>query len=141
MGKIVQNEAKLDADLVKELVSLGGNFDFKTRSGKTVCTNDFYEGQARLDGAFCSYTESQKMEYLQWLKENGVSNIEMESTCFAALTHMGGIKSAIVCVALLDRLNEDQVFITVVEIQVLQRPSVEFSVKSILLDLHTSNSI
>ena len=110
MGKIVQNEAKLDADLVKELVSLGGNFpNFKTRSGKTVCTNDFYEGQARLDGAFCSYTESQKMEYLQWLKENGVSNIEMESTCFAALTHMGGIKSAIVCVALLDRLNEDQV--------------------------------
>ena len=90
----------------------GGNFpNFKTRSGKTVCTNDFYEGQARLDGAFCSYTESQKMEYLQWLKENGVSNIEMESTCFAALTHMGGIKSAIVCVALLDRLNEDQVCI------------------------------
>ena len=112
MGKIVQNEAKLDADLVKELVSLGGNFpNFKTRSGKTVCTNDFYEGQARLDGAFCSYTESQKMEYLQWLKENGVSNIEMESTCFAALTHMGGIKSAVVCVALLDRLNEDQVCI------------------------------
>jgi len=108
LGKIVQNEAKLDADLAKELVSLGGNFDFKTRTGKTVCTNDFYEGQARLDGAFCSYTESQKMEYLQWLKENGVSNIEMESTCFAALTHMGGIKSAIVCVALLDRLNEDQ---------------------------------
>ena len=115
MGKIVQNEAKLDADLAKELVSLGSNFDFKTRTGKTVCTNDFYEGQARLDGAFCSYTESQKMEYLQWLKENGVSNIEMESTCFAALTHMGGIKSAIVCVALLDRLNEDQVFIKALE--------------------------
>ena len=30
---------------------------------------------------------------------------------------------------------------TVVEIQVLQRPSVEFSVKSLLLHLHTSNSI
>ena len=106
----------IGSNISKELVSLGGNFpNFKTRSGKTVCTNDFYEGQARLDGAFCSYTESQKMEYLQWLKENGVSNIEMESTCFAALTHMGGIKSAIVCVALLDRLNEDQVFIKALE--------------------------
>ena len=68
-----------------------------------------YKGQARMDGAFCSYTETEKMEYLQWLKENGVTNIEMESTCFAALTHLGCIKSAIVCVTLLDRLNEDQV--------------------------------
>ena len=109
MGKVVQNEAKLNAELVNELVSLGDNFPFKTAAGKTVCTNDFYEGQARMDGAFCRYSESEKMEYLQWLKENGVTNIEMESTCFAALTHLGGIKSAIVCVTLLDRLNEDQV--------------------------------
>ena len=66
-------------------------------------------GQARLDGAFCSYTEKEKMEYIEWLKEGGVANIEMESTCFAALTYQAGIRSAIVCVALLDRLNEDQV--------------------------------
>ena len=66
-------------------------------------------GQARLDGAFCSYTEKDKMEYIAWLKEGGVANIEMESTCFAALTYQAGIRSSIVCVALLDRLNEDQV--------------------------------
>jgi len=53
LGKIVQNEAKLNGDLVKELVNLGGNFPFKIAAGKTVCTNVFYEGQARLDGAFC----------------------------------------------------------------------------------------
>ena len=67
-------------------------------------------GQARLDGAFCSYSEDEKLKYLEWLREGGVSNIEMESTCFAALTHQAGIRSAIVCVTLLDRLNEDQVF-------------------------------
>ena len=33
------------------------------------------------------------------------------------------------------------ILVTVVEIQVLQRPSVEISVKVFLLDLHTSNSI
>ncbi len=66
-------------------------------------------GQARLDGAFCSYTKEDKLDYLQRLNEGGVSNIEMESTCFAALTYMAGIRSAVVCVALLDRLNEDQV--------------------------------
>ena len=43
------------------------------------------------------------------LKEAGVTNIEMESTAFTALTHKAGFKSAVVCVTLLDRLNEDQV--------------------------------
>jgi len=38
-----------------------------------------------------------------------VVNIEMESTIFAALTHHAGIKAAVVCVALLNRLNGDQV--------------------------------
>ena len=43
------------------------------------------------------------------LKEAGVTNIEMESTAFTALTYKAGFKSAVVCVTLLDRLNEDQV--------------------------------
>ena len=81
----------------------GGNNEEKLRNF-FLCL-----GQARLDGAFCSYTEKDKMEYIAWLKEGGVANIEMESTCFAALTYQAGIRSSIVCVALLDRLNEDQV--------------------------------
>ena len=66
-------------------------------------------GQARLDGAFCSYTAEDKHEYLLQMKEAGVVNIEMEATCFAALTHMAGFKAAIVCVTLVNRLDEDQV--------------------------------
>lgn len=74
-----------------------------------MCTHDFYEGQGRLDGAFCDFTEADKMEYLQKLHDNGVVNIEMESTIFAALTHEAGIRAAIVDVALLDRMKGDQV--------------------------------
>lgn len=66
-------------------------------------------GQGRLDGAFCDYTESDKMEFLNKLCDFGVVNIEMECTVFAALTHHAGIKAAIVCVALLNRLQGDQV--------------------------------
>lgn len=66
-------------------------------------------GQGRLDGAFCDYTENDKMEYLGKLRDFGVINIEMECTTFAALTYHAGIRSAIVCVALLDRLKGDQV--------------------------------
>lgn len=65
--------------------------------------------QGRLDGAFCDFTENDKMDYLAKLHDFGVINIEMECTIFAALTYHAGIRSAIVCVALLDRLKGDQV--------------------------------
>ena len=44
LGKVVQNPAKLDQDLVAELIEMGQGLPFHTVSGKTVCTNDFYEG-------------------------------------------------------------------------------------------------
>lgn len=53
------------------------------------------------------------MEYLNKLHDFGVINIEMECTIFAALTYHAGIRSAIVCVTLLDRLKGDQVRICV----------------------------
>lgn len=74
-----------------------------------MCTYDFYEGQGRLDGAFCEFTENEKMDYLSTLHKGGVVNIEMESLSFAALTHHAGIQSAVVCVTLIDRFKGDQV--------------------------------
>lgn len=49
------------------------------------------------------------MEYLEKLHKAGVGNIEMESLAFAALTHHAGIKAAVICVAIIDRLKGDQV--------------------------------
>jgi uridine phosphorylase len=68
-----------------------------------------HSGQGRLDGAFCDFTEKDKMNFLHKCKDFGVVNIEMEATIFGALTHHAGIKAAIVCVALLNRLHGDQV--------------------------------
>lgn len=50
-------------------------------------------GQARLDGAFCSYTEADKMRFLKDVSEQGVQNMEMESLCFAAMAHRAAVKS------------------------------------------------
>jgi uridine phosphorylase len=106
----VQRDTKLDKKLARELKGLADVEDpYDTIIGKTMCTNDFYEGQGRLDGAFCDFSESDKMEYLEKLRDFGVVNIEMESTIFGALTGHAGIKSAIICVTLLDRLKGDQV--------------------------------
>ncbi|XP_011162228.1 uridine phosphorylase 1 isoform X1 [Solenopsis invicta] len=110
LGKLVRRPAKLDRQLARDLKALAHRDDpYDTVIGKTMCSNDFYEGQGRLDGAFCEFTENDKMEYLTKLQKAGVVNIEMESLCFAALTHHAGIQSAVVCVTLLDRLKGDQV--------------------------------
>lgn len=64
--------AKLDKRLARELKSLADAEDpYDTVTGKTLCTNDFYEGQGRLDGAFCDYGEAEKMEYLNKLADFG----------------------------------------------------------------------
>lgn len=61
-------------------------------SGRTMCAHDFYEGQGRLDGAFCEYTAQSKMEYLKKCEENGIKNIEMESLCFSGLLNHAKIR-------------------------------------------------
>ncbi|KAH8390329.1 uridine phosphorylase 1 [Drosophila serrata] len=82
---------------------------YETIIGKTLCAHDFYEGQSRLDGAFCEYTPDQKKSYLEQLEGQDIKNIEMESLAFAALTSRAGIRGAVVCVALLNRLKGDQI--------------------------------
>ena len=50
-----------------------------------------------------------RLSVTQTVAEAGVKNMEMEALVFGALTHMAGIRSAVVCVTLLDRLKGDQV--------------------------------
>ncbi|KAK5618277.1 hypothetical protein CRENBAI_020009 [Crenichthys baileyi] len=109
LGKMVVRNTDLDQSLAQELLQCSKELNqFETVIGNTMCTLDFYEGQARLDGAFCSYTEADKQEYLIKAKEAGVCNIEMESSVFAAMCKLSGLRAAVVCVALLDRLKGDQ---------------------------------
>ena len=62
-----------------------------------------------MDGAFCYYSEEDKFAFLNHARSQGVANIEMEALALAAITHQVGIKTAVICVTLLDRLNGDQV--------------------------------
>lgn len=78
--------------------------------GKTVATNEFFLEQFRLDGAVVMETVESKMAWLQWLHDNGVRNIEMEGAMLAGyLNHWGFSKFAMICCALLNRLEGDQV--------------------------------
>ncbi|XP_029445617.1 uridine phosphorylase 1 [Rhinatrema bivittatum] len=110
LGKAVVRGTQLDGELARELMECSQEIqEFKTVIGSTMCTLDFYEGQARLDGAFCFYTEKEKLQYLQAAYDAGVRNIEMESSVFAAMCNLGGLRAAVVCVTLLNRLEGDQI--------------------------------
>ncbi|XP_060103716.1 uridine phosphorylase 1-like [Heteronotia binoei] len=110
LGKSIFRSTTLDKELAEELLECGKELNqFNTVAGNTLCTLDFYEGQARLDGAICSFTNEEKMKYLKAADKAGVKNIEMESSVVAAMCNLTGIKGAVVCVTILDRLQGDQI--------------------------------
>ncbi|XP_048579220.1 uridine phosphorylase 2 isoform X2 [Nematostella vectensis] len=113
LGKVTKFPASLDDKLKEDLMQCSDGIP--TAEGKTMCTNDFYEGQGRLDGAFCEYTLNDKLDFLNKAYSLGVRNIEMESVCFAAMCKRACVPAAILCVTLLDRLNGDQVHLTPAE--------------------------
>jgi len=112
LGKKVVRPCVFDQHLVESILSCQNDTSFQTVLGGTMCTDDFYEGQGRMDGAICEFSEDEKMAYLRRAHEEGVTNIEMECTALGALCHKAGVKCAVVCVTLVDRLKGDQVQIT-----------------------------
>lgn len=110
MGKLLRRPCVFDQKLANDLKSLNNpDDDYEVVTGTTMCTLDFYEGQARLDGAFCGYDENEKQRYLRKLQEQGVKNFEMEAVPLSALTYQAGIRTAAVCVTCIDRLQSDQI--------------------------------
>ena len=94
----------------RDIIAANADADFDIVAGKTVAGNEFFLEQFRLDGALCFETPESKMEWLRWLDENGVRNIEMEGAMIAGyLNHWGFPKFAMICCTLLNRLDGDQV--------------------------------
>uniref|UniRef100_A0A8B9T7V1 Uridine phosphorylase n=1 Tax=Anas platyrhynchos TaxID=8839 RepID=A0A8B9T7V1_ANAPL len=93
LGDVVVRSTDLDRELAEELLACSKEVpDFPTLIGHTMCTYDFYEGQGRLDGALCSFSSEKKLEYLKRAHKAGVRNIEMESTAFAAMCRLCGLR-------------------------------------------------
>ncbi|XP_010800297.1 uridine phosphorylase 2 isoform X2 [Bos indicus] len=110
LDNIVTRSTELDKELAEEIFNCSKEIsNFPTLIGHTMCTYDFYEGQGRLDGALCSFSREKGLDYLKRAYNAGIRNIEMESTVFAAMCRLCGLKAAVVCVTLLNRLECDQI--------------------------------
>lgn len=97
-------------EVYNAIIAANEGVDFDIVSGKTVAGNEFFLEQFRLDGAICLETHESKMEWLKWINEDGVRNIEMEGAMFAGyLNYWGFSKFAMICCTLLNRLDGDQV--------------------------------
>ncbi|XP_065053327.1 uridine phosphorylase 2-like isoform X1 [Rhopilema esculentum] len=111
LGGIVRHPTDIGSVVSDELASYSSenDFHFDVVQGDTMCCNDFYEGQGRLDGAFCEFSKDAKMDFLKKAYASGVRNIEMESLVVASMCRRAAIKAAIVCVTFLNRLERDQI--------------------------------
>ena len=107
---------ELDRELAKSIAQTRG--DIQVVVGKTMGTDDFYEGQARFDGALTPpYTEQERELFWQMAQARGVKNIEMEATEFAAFCMRAKIRAAIINAVIIDRLKGDQVNSSPTELQ------------------------
>jgi len=107
LGKVIHRPTHVDLDLAQSIYNSRG--EYRAVLGKTMATDDFYEGQGRIDGAICEHTLAEKMDFLSNAFKAGVRNIEMESDCVVAFCNKVGIRVAVVCAAILNRLDGDQV--------------------------------
>nr|XP_039267724.1 uridine phosphorylase 2-like [Styela clava] len=109
-GEVVKLECRTDEKLRNALQDAANRAKVPVLIGNTMSTDDFFEGQARTDGAFCDYSEEDKINFLRKAHdEHGIKNIEMESLCFTAMCTRANVKCAVACVTVVNRLEHDDV--------------------------------
>ena len=58
---------KSDPILNQQLLTAAGECGLRAELGNTISTDDYYEAQARMDGAFCNFSAENRREYLMRL--------------------------------------------------------------------------
>lgn len=113
LGRKRREPAIADASLNDAIISANRNapeaLGFDLLKGVTIATDDYYDAQGRRDGALpVWYSEEEKIDFLKSAYDKGVRNMEMEVTVFLWFFHKLGMRAAVACAALLNRLEGDQ---------------------------------
>ncbi|KAB7496704.1 Uridine phosphorylase 1 [Armadillidium nasatum] len=109
LGELQKRPALLDKTIVDELKTLRMRDDpFNIISGKTMCTYDFYEGAVRRWHFVTIQRRTRWHSYTKFMKKV-LSTWKWNHFVLQALCHHAGIRSAVICVTILNRLKGDQV--------------------------------
>lgn len=134
LGEMRRYPTSFDTKLIHAIAACGNGLN--VHMGKTMGVDCFYEGQGRLDGALDpEYSEEQKFVFLRKLHSLGARNIEMEACAFGAFCHRAGIKGAVICTTLLNRLQGDQVTSTKEELAAFSDNSQQLAINFIKSEL------
>lgn len=111
LGQDLLLPTKMSSILNQEILqSVSVNLKSDVLLGNSIAANDFYLGQARLDGAITpSFNDVIRQEYFQKIKKLNILNFEMESVAFAMFCNQAEIDATMVAVTLLDRFKGDQI--------------------------------
>ncbi|VDK49168.1 unnamed protein product [Cylicostephanus goldi] len=90
--KKFERDTYLDEELRNELIATAKEQQIPVETGLTLCCDEFYEGQMRIDSFLREYAPEERYIYLKKAYDKGVRNIEMESACFASMTFRAGVK-------------------------------------------------
>ena len=113
-GEYYSYSTQMKADLTNKLIYANKD-NGSIINGKVLSSANFYEGQARLNGAIApSFNKVQRDAYLQQAHEAGVRAIDMESACFTAFCKNMDIPATMILPIIVDRLcdNDQEPVIT-----------------------------
>jgi uridine phosphorylase len=89
------------------------NHKFSLIEKNTMCADDFYLSQARMDGFInLDFNKIEQKNYLQKLKENNIGNIEMESGALGYFANLHNLLATTISTTIVNRIDTDQVTIT-----------------------------
>lgn len=78
------------------------------------------------------------MDFLERASKEGVRNVEMESLQFGAFCNKINVRSIVVCVALLNRLEGDQVTSTMEQLKQFEERPVDLIIEFIKRDFQSA---
>lgn len=136
LGQKRRYETHLDEQLRNGLIATAKELGLPHCTGLTCGTDDYYDGQGRMDGALMPwFSQEEQKQFLNRAFAAGVRNFEMEAPAFASFCNKAGIRGAIVCCTLLDRLKNDQTENTVAQLHQFSANAQKLVIKFIENDL------
>lgn len=107
---------EMDSILIDDMITYKNTYqkmnDLSVKTGGTLNTSDYYEGQARSNGFLpLPYSQEMRQAYLEKAQNLGIKSIDMESLYFSGFCNQLDIRMGIINLIIVNRLLGDEILI------------------------------